>query len=135
MAHHIAWDNEDKTVVLQQYTEEPSKDDLYHLAQKSAQMLHTVEHTVHLIVDERNIDLMLTSADMAYLEKLTPKNQGVVVVIVPDSKLKYKTLIQQIGKRVGPHAFAEAYFAESLEQARGFFRDTFGVRYASGTAT
>jgi hypothetical protein len=131
MGHNISWDNEEKTVVFQQYTDGAVKEDLYQLAQKSAQMLQTVEHVVHLIIDERKIDLILNSADMSYLEKLTPKNQGAVVMIVPPSKLKYKTVVQKLGKHLGPNAFAQPYFAESVEEARKFLRDSFGVGYDS----
>lgn len=134
MGHHIQWDNDDQTVVLQQYTDGASKDDLYHLAKKSAQMLKNVDHTVHLIIDERKMNFVLTSADMSYLEKLTPKNQGAVVMIVSQANLKYKTLVQQIGKRIGPNAFAQPYFAESLEHARAFLADGFEVRYPTDTA-
>jgi len=131
MGHKISWDNEDKTVVLQQYTEEASKDDLYHLAQESAQMLNTIEHTVHLIIDERNIKYLLNPADMSYLEKLVPRNQGAVVVVVPVIKAGYKASVQKLAQRVAPTAFAEAHFVESLEEARKFLQESFGVRYPS----
>jgi hypothetical protein len=129
MGHHISWDCDDKTVVLQEYIKGATKDDLYHLARKSAEMLSTVEHTVHLIIDERNIDLILNSADMNYLNKLTPKNQGAVVMVIPKLKVGYKTLVQSIGKKIGPNAFAQPYFAPSVEEARKFLQDSFGVRY------
>ncbi len=131
MGHNIRWDNFEKTVLLQEYTDGATKDDLYNLAKKSAQMLNTVEHTVHLIIDEQKINLVLNSADMAYLEKLTPKNQGAVVMIVPEPKLKYKTLVQELGKRVGPNAFSQPYFVSSLDQARQFLQEEFGVHYFS----
>jgi hypothetical protein len=131
MGHTITWDSDDKTVVLQEYTKDATKDDLYHLARKSAEMLSTVEHTVHLIIDERNINLILNSADMNYLNKLTPENQGAVVMVIPKLKVGYKTLVQSIGKKIGPNAFAEAYFATSVEEARKFLQDHFGVRYSA----
>lgn len=131
MNHNIRWDNEQKTVVLQEYTDGASKDDLYHLAKKSAQMLGSVDHTVHLIIDERKIDLVLNSTDMAYLAKTTPKNQGAVVMVIPAHKLKYKTVVQQIGKKLGPEAFAQPYFAETIEDARTFLQEAFGVAYVS----
>jgi len=131
MGHMISWDNADKTVVFQQYTEAGSKDDLYSLAQESAQMLSTVEHTVHLIIDERNFRYFLNPTDMSYLEELVPKNQGAVVMIVLASKLGYKTSIQRIGHGIAPNAFAEPYFADSVEEARQFLQESFGVRYTS----
>ena len=52
MGYLIQWDNEEKTVVFQQYTGNPVKDDLYHLAEESALMLNSVPHIVHLIIDD-----------------------------------------------------------------------------------
>jgi hypothetical protein len=134
MGHQITWDNEDKTVVLQVYTEGAVKDDLYHLAQKSADMIHSVAHTVHLIIDERNINLVLSSTDMKYLDKTTPKNQGAVVMVVQSSKLAYKTAVQGLGKIIGPSAFAQPYFVDSVEAARQFLEASFDVRYPSEAA-
>lgn len=133
MGHHIDWDNKDKTVVIQSYTPDSSKDDLYYLARKSADMLQTVDHTVHLIIDERNINLVLSSTDMKYLEKLTPKNQGAVVMVVQPTKLLYKTAVQGLGKIIGPSAFAQPYFVESVEAAREFLQHSFDVNYRADT--
>ena len=130
MGYIIEWDNSEQTVVLQQYIDPASKDDLYVLAEKSAEMLHTVSHTVHLIIDERAINLVLNSADMRYLEKMVPDNQGAVVVVVNETVMKYKTLVHELGKTVAPHAFGEPYFAQSIEDARDFLSRTFGVDYS-----
>jgi hypothetical protein len=129
MSHNISWDNDDQTVVLQEYTEGASKDDLYYLAEKSEQMLNTVDHTVHLIIDERRITLIITSTDMSYLEKHTPPNQGVVVVIAQRSKQTYKTAAQVLNQRFAPNAFGEPLFAETVEEARLFLQENFAVRY------
>ena len=51
MGYKIGWDNPEKTVVLQQYVDPASKDDLYRLAKESANLLKSVSHTVHLIID------------------------------------------------------------------------------------
>lgn len=133
MGHKISWDNPDKTVVLQQYTKGATKEDLYLMGRKSAQMLNSVEYTVHLIIDERHINLTLNFADVAYLERLVPPNQGAVVVIVPNTKRMYKGAVEDLGKQVGPRAFANVSYAESLEEARAFLQKTFGVRYTLQT--
>lgn len=129
MGHRISWDNADKTVVLQEYTEDVIKDDLYMLARKSADMLNSVSQTVHLILDERKSDLLLTPKDMIFLQKLTPKNQGIVVMIVKLANIRYKTAIQNLGRQLGPNAFGEPYFADTIEAAREFLQDSFDVRY------
>ena len=131
MGHQIGWDNENKTVVLQAYADDASKEDLYHLVRKSAELLGTVKHTVHLIVDERKFNPILTQTDIAYIEKQMPENQGVVVVIVSSSHRKYKMAVLDLGQRMHLKTFSESYFADSLEHARQFLQEAFGVRYAS----
>ena len=129
MGHRIEWDNEDKTVVLQQYTDVPIKDDLYHLAEESAVMLNSVDHTVHLIIDERTIKLTLTSADIQFLEKNVPSNQGVVVMLVNKTDVSYKKFVQNFGQQLAPNAFFQTYFATTMEDARKILREKFDVKY------
>lgn len=129
MGYNIGWDNEDRTVVFQGYDENPTKADLYQLAEQSARMLATVEHTVHLIVDEWNVTHVIDTRDMAYLEKLLPKNQGAVVVIMPRRRMGYKIMLQKLAKSVAPKAFSAGYFVESLEEARQLLREKYGVQY------
>lgn len=130
MTHNIQWDTADKTVVLQEYLDSVSKADLYQLAEKSAHMLSTVHHTVHLIIDERNSNFSLNSFDMDHLEALRPNNQGVVVLIVPPIKLEYKRTVQRLGRCIAPNAFGQTYFVHSVEQARQLLQDSFNVNYS-----
>ena len=129
MGHAIEWDNAEKTVVFQQYTDHPTKDDLYYLAGESAAMLQTVPYTVHLIIDERNIKLTLNSADMRYLEKNVPPNQGAVVMLVDKSNLSYKKFVQEFGRKVVHKVFDQPYFATTPEEARQILQDLFEVQY------
>lgn len=129
MGHDIRWDNEEKTVVFQQYTDTPVKDDLYYLAEKSAALLKSVLHTVHLIIDERSIKLTLTSADIQFLEKNVPPNQGVVVMLVNKNDLNYKKFVQNFGQKLAPNAFFQTYFATSPEEARKILQQHFDVHY------
>ena len=130
MGYQIEWDNEEKTVVFQQYTGNPVKDDLYHLAEQSALMLNSVPHTVHLIIDERTIKLTLSSTDIKYLEKHVPTNQGVVVLIISKSGVVYKKLVQEIGKTLAPNAFKQTFFVTTVEEARQLLQDHFEVHYS-----
>ncbi|MEZ4669958.1 MAG: hypothetical protein R3E39_18805 [Anaerolineae bacterium] len=129
MGHIIRWDNDAKTVVFQGYTAPAVKGDLYHLASESAEMLKSLDHTVHLIIDETAIKLTLTSADIKFLEKNVPPNQGAVVMIVTPDNLKYKQMVQDISKMFAPKAFDKPYFATSLEEARELLQKYFGVKY------
>ena len=131
MGHNIRWDNDDQTVVLQEYTDGATKDDLYALVRESAALIQTVTHPVHLIIDERKVSLLITTADLAYIEERMPKNQGVVVIIVAPSKQKYKAAMVELGRRLQLKTFSQTYFAESLEQARQLLQENFGVRYTS----
>jgi hypothetical protein len=134
MGHTIQWDNNDKTVVLQQYMEDATKDDLYELARKSAEMLSTCQHLVHLIIDERLMNLVLNSADMSYLERQVPHNQGAVVMVVRPESVRYNAIRQQMGQRIAPSAFPDQTFFSSLEEARYYLEKRFGVRYSSKVA-
>ena len=129
MAYSINWDNEEKTVVLQQYTSNVSKDDWYQLAQQSAAMLATVSHTVHIIIDERNADLTATSTDMQYLEKLVPPNEGVCIIVVPQEKFLYKAMTKRLREQFFPNKQHEAHFVETIEDARKLLQEQFEVVY------
>ena len=129
MNHSIRWDNTEKTVVLQQYTDKAVKDDLYDLSKQSAEMLKSVSHQVHLIIDERPIKVTLSYADIKYLEDNVPENQGAVVMIVDKNGLTYKMLIQDVAKTLAPKAFDQPYFAETIEEARQLLQEHFAVRY------
>ena len=129
MGYLIQWDNEDKSVVLQQYIGTAFKEDLYSLATESACMLNSVTHTVHLIIDERNIKMNLNSVDMQYLEKLVPVNQGGVIMIVNQKNLAYKKFLQNAGAKVAPKSFDQPFFATTVEEARQLLQSQFQVRY------
>ena len=129
MGHHIQWDNVDKTVVLQQYLPGAVKDDLYQLTQESAAMMDSVPHTVHIILDESSVKLTLNSADLNFLEKNVPSNQGAVVLIVNKSNKTYKRVVEDMGLKIAPRAFDNQRQASSIEEARQLLQDEFGVRY------
>jgi hypothetical protein len=129
MSYSIQWDNADKTVVFQQYTDTAVKEDLYSLSKESAEMLRSVSHTVHLIIDERPVKVTLSYTDIKYLESNVPENQGAVIMIVNKSGLAYKKLIQDVGRSLAPKAFDQPYFVETLEEARQLLSDQFAVHY------
>ena len=129
MSYLIQWDNAEKSVVFQQYTERPIKDDLYRLSEESAKMLNTVPHTVHIIIDERATKVTLNSADINFLENNVPVNQGAVVMVIDNNGLAYKKVMQEVGKSLAPKAFNQPYFASTLEEARQLLQDQFDVHY------
>ena len=129
MSHLIRWDNEEKTVVFQQYTGIAFKDDLYQLAEESARMLKSVSHTVHIIIDEQNVKMSLNAADLKYLENLVPANQGGVVLVVNKNSLPYKKFIHNAGVKLAPKTFEQPFFAAAVEEARELLQTQFNVRY------
>ena len=129
MGYSIQWDNDDKTVVLQQYTDDATKDDWYQLAQESARMLNSVSHTVHLIIDERNVNLVATAADMQYLEKQVPANEGTAVIVTSRFKFRYKKLSKRIREQILPDTSHEAHYVESIEDACKLLQEQHGVVY------
>lgn len=129
MGYQTTWDNKDKSVVFQQYIAPAKKDDLFEIAKQSSFMLSTVDHTVHLVIDERPIKLTLNAADMRFLQRYAPKNQGAVVMIVLEGDMIYKKMIQSAGRAVAPKAFAQPFFVTSPEAARELLQREFGVRY------
>ena len=129
MSYSIQWDNADQTVVFQQYTDKAVKEDLYNLSKKSAEMLRSVAHTVHLIIDERPVKVTLNYTDIKFLESNVPENQGAVVMIVNKSGLAYKKMIQDLGRTLAPKAFDQPYFAETVEEARQLLQEQFAVHY------
>jgi len=129
MGYLVQWDNEEKTVVLQQYTGKAVKEDLYGIAEESAKMLKTVPYRVHLIIDERAIKLALNSDDIKFLEQYVPHNQGAVVTVASEPSLAYKRYIETVGKKLGPKAFEQPYYATTIDTARELLQKQFGVRY------
>lgn len=129
MSYLIEWDNAEKTVILQQYTDNAVKDDLYHLAKESATMLKNISHTVHLIIDERNVKMTLSSADIQYLADNVPQNQGAVVLVIDEAGLAYKKVMQDVGKTIAPKVFEQPHFASTLEEARQLLQEKCGVQY------
>ncbi len=129
MGHVIEWDNEGKTVVLQQYVGHATQNDLYHLAEKSAKLLREVDHTVHLIIDERAVRLQLTRHDITYLEQICPRNQGAVVIVARPDAIIYKEIAHQIAKPVSKRAFANAHYAHTVDEARAMLHTMAEVQY------
>lgn len=124
MGYSINWDNDDKTVLVQTYTDPVSKDDLYQLVKKTAEILATCPHTVHLIIDERKVDFLLNSADLGYIQKMLPPNQGTVVLVVLPGNMTYKRVFMTRTRHLIDRA--ETQFVESIEDARALLQELHG---------
>jgi hypothetical protein len=129
MSHHTGWDNDEHTVILMQYEKGAIKDDLYIMVKKNAEMMASVEHTVHLIIDETHIQLSLNSADMRYLERNVPPNQGHIALIPHPGSLMFKKILVNIGNNIAPKAFEGIYYCHSVDEARELLKNEVGVKY------
>ena len=133
MGHLINWDNDEKTVLLQMYTDPVTKDDLYHLVKNTAAMLAACDHTVHLIIDERKVNFVLNSADLGYIQKMLPPNQGTVMLVVLPGNLAYKQLfLDRVTYQVDRDG---THFVESNRDARLLLQQLYHVHYASELAS
>ena len=129
MGHLIQWDNPDKTVLLQTYTAPYNIHDLYAMATESADIINTVPYQVHIIIDERDVNRTFSSKDMLFLEKIMPKNQGSVVMVINKSDYIYRNLLQTLGQALAPNAFRSPHYFNTLDQARQYLKDIFKVEY------
>ena len=128
MAYKIEWDNEDKTVVLQQYIAPAEIEDLYHLSSESGKMLSSVDHTVYLIIDERQANLRPNAANMRYLERNIPPNEGAAVIVTSRFKFMYKRVLRTLREKLF-NTQHESHFVETLEDARKLLQELHGVSY------
>ncbi|MCA9889891.1 MAG: hypothetical protein KC546_16035 [Anaerolineae bacterium] len=124
--HHIEWDNLDKTVVLQTYEKGAGKADIYQMADKSAEMLNEVDHTVHLIIIEPVSRSVVSPTELKYLDKKVPPNQGMVMLVGGD---KFSEIVKTIGDNLNNKAVANLRFVQTPEEARQYLVDELGVAY------
>lgn len=127
MRYSVEWDNADKTVLLQTYAPGATKDDLYEVINTSVRMITSCAHVVHVIVDERNAQFLLNPVDFKYMDKTLPPNQGICVIVVLPGNITYK----QVALSRVPYTTSHggSYFVTSLEEARLFLQEQYGVHY------
>ncbi|MCA9889892.1 MAG: hypothetical protein KC546_16040 [Anaerolineae bacterium] len=123
--YKIEWDNEAKTVVLQTYYKGATTADVLGIAQESADMLRSVDHTVHLIILRMSGPPSVTASDLSRINKLVPENQGHVLVI---GKM-YEEILSKMGEKVAPRAVQDSHLFSTLEEARQYLIDELGVAY------
>jgi hypothetical protein len=118
MTNELVWDNEEKTVVRQIYVGEVTVDDVKEMAQKTYDLLLTMPHTVHLIVETRNPSRSSRNSFIQAgrtLDKTVAPNQGLVVII--DTSIATQFSIKAIGL-TAPKAAKNVYTVATLDEAR-----------------
>src|SRR3989304_8935622 len=99
--HNIQWDNEARTVVLQTYDPGARRDDLYAVAEKSAAMLNSVDHTVHIIYCGTSHGFTMTGVEIKNMENQIPPNQGALVIVAGGM---YSQMVKRLGESYAPQA-------------------------------
>lgn len=123
--HRIEWDNTDKTVVLQTYIVGATAADVYDMARKSADMLKTVDHTVHLIIVRSSGPPAVTARELSQINKLVPENQGKLLVVGS----LYDQMLLRSGDKIAPRAVQDSQVVKTVEEARQFLIEHYGVVY------
>ncbi len=116
MAQKAIWYNTEKTILHQLFYDKADVNDYHQNVKDSLELISTVNHTVHLIMDLRNAQVddkgMISALSKA--EKTVPTNQGCVVVL--GGKAYHKVLVN-VGKVVAPKAVENVHFLDTMEQA------------------
>ena len=122
MTHEVFWDNETKTVLRQEYYDSPTVEEIVEVATKTNEMLKTVSHPVHLIIQQQHRGLrerqaFIKAADQ--LESHVAPNQGIVIVIDPSIALQFSIKSMAL---VAPKAATQVHQVHTLEEAREFIQ-------------
>lgn len=112
----VAWANDEKTILLNDYNGNWSASDFRQAIDDNARLMGSVLHDVDVIVDQRN-NRALPSARLAilpYLETKTPDNQRRVIVVGASRLMK--TMIE-LASRFAPRATRHLHYVQTLEAA------------------
>lgn len=123
--YRIEWDNAEKTVVLQTYLVGATSTDVYEMARKSADMLKTVDHTVHLIILRSSGPPAVTAHELTHINKLVPKNQGKLMVVGS----LYDQMLIKSGDKIAPRTVQNSQVVKTVEEARQFLIEHYDVVY------
>ncbi|MCA9895765.1 MAG: hypothetical protein KC615_22430 [Anaerolineae bacterium] len=122
---HIAWDNKAKTVVLQTFEIAATTADIFKMARLSAEMLSTVDHTVHLIIVRKARLPIVNARDLNHLSSHVPANQGHVLVV----GTAHDKLLIEMGEKSNSRAVQDSLVVNSLQEARQYLIDHLSVVY------
>lgn len=112
----LIWDNEEKTILRQVYTGKITPEDVLRVASKTHDLLMTVPHKVHLIIDvskARSTHQSFVKAARELDKKVAP-NQGVVVVV--DDAIASKLTLQSM-KLVATESTRNTWNVKTVEEA------------------
>ena len=112
------WLDEAQTLLYMTLQGSISADEFRALVDESARMQGTVRHTVHVLLDVGDLQIageVRVFASLRYLEKHTPRNQGLLIALGA-TPLLYSLGV--LARRIIPRATYNLYFADSLDEAK-----------------
>lgn len=117
MTARVFWDNEEQTILQHVYSGDVTPDDYYFIIDNSAEMIRSVAHTVHVIVDSRQVISRPANLSriMRYADKHVPDNQGIRVLV--GATLLMRVMVDG-GRVFSPRLVRDVHFAETVEDAR-----------------
>jgi len=121
MSINVGWANEEQTIIHLELQRGWKWNDLYGAIQQADDLITSVPHTVHLLIDIRNAgglpaDFMRVAGDIFSKGSARP-NEGRKVVIGAGAliRMAYTTFISTFGSQMKDRAFL---FASSLDEAQ-----------------
>jgi hypothetical protein len=119
------WDNDEKTIVRHIFQGHWSIEEIRVSARMAWQMMHTVEHPVHAILDMREGDILPSGGVLAQTSRIAtnrPKNAGVIILITRNP------IVRTLGKAFRAaygrfHPNLRFYFADTIEDAYQLIRE------------
>ena len=117
MPVEVFWDNDEKTIVHQIYQGVVIQEDYYMAIERVAELLRSVDHTVHSIHerDQVKIHPSTTISALRYGHRIMPPNLGINVII---GAKQFTRVVANLGRTVAPNLVKEIFFADNVEEAR-----------------
>ncbi len=123
MPGECRWDDEnEKTILLHIYSGDVVLQDYFTMTDRSKEMMESVSHTVHTIMDRTAAISQPAgiSAALRYANKNMSHNQGLRLIVGGN---RFTRLMVDIGHMVAPNLVSEVYFADSLQEARALIAE------------
>jgi hypothetical protein len=117
MPIQLFWDNDDKTILIQQYEGRWTVEDYYGLVDDFSVKCAEVPHTVHVIANLIGSSMppgqMLSG--IQYALKKYPPNTGVLVYVKMN---RVMNMFLELARQLSPRFAQFVYAADTLEEAR-----------------
>lgn len=127
MLHRVEWANLENTVIIQIFNGKWSGHDQEIITQQTFNLAVSVPHTVHVIIDARNVEgfpKVIISDIVPLLEKWVPPNQGLVISVGAN---QFMRSLANLSRLIAPRATQNLHFVRTMEQAWQLLHKEAGV--------